>query len=139
MIKFGSNNKWVKVFVDSGSDRTLVGGNIPISQVVPYLLRLRTAGGEELRVRGKCNGRVWTISTDGRLVVRSNSVFLVVQDANFQVLLGKDWIHSNIRSIDIEKHCLHLRSGHVVSMVQGTFRVGLNDHLLFRNRNLCEE
>jgi hypothetical protein len=138
MIKFVSDNKWVKALVDSGSDHTLVGGNIPTSQVVPYVLFLRTAGGEELRVRGKCNGTVWTISTDGRIVVRSNSVFVVVQDANFQVLLGKDWIHSKIRSIDIEEHCLHSRSGQVVSMVQRTFRVGLNDHLLFWNRNLCE-
>jgi len=118
MIKFGSDDKWVKALVDSGSDRTLVGGDIPISQVVPYLLRLRTAGGEELRVRGKCNGTVWTMGTDGR-IVRSNSVFVVVQNANFQVLLGKDWIHSNVRSIDIEDHCLHLRNGQVVSMVQG--------------------
>ena len=118
MIKFGSGDKWIKALVDSGSDRTLVGDGVQISQVVPYLLRLRTAGGEELRVRGKCNGTVWTMGTDGR-IVRSNSTFVVVQNANFQVLLGKDWIHNNVRSIDIEEHCLNLRNGQVVSMVQG--------------------
>ena len=95
-----------------------MGGNLQNSQVSPYLLRLRAAGGEELRVRGKCRGTVWTQGMDGRLL-QSSFIFVVVDHANFQVLLGKDWIHSQVRCIDVEGHCLHLRNGQTLPMIQG--------------------
>ena len=49
MVQLGSGKKWFRALVDTGSDRTLISDSLPLSQLAPYLMRLRAAGGHELR------------------------------------------------------------------------------------------
>jgi hypothetical protein len=118
MVRIGSSSEWIKALVDTGSDRTLISDSVRVGQVSPYLLRLRSAGGEEMRVRGKCKGTIWAMDRDGHQF-SSKTVWIVVQHATFGVLLGKDWIKANVHLIDISEHCLWLKCGRAVVMVQG--------------------
>jgi hypothetical protein len=81
-------------------------------------MRLRAAGGHELRVKGKCNGTLWTCCKEGALL-KSTHNFVVVNGVTFNVLLGKDWIANNVRYIDVQEHCLVMMNGASVPMVQG--------------------
>ena len=118
MVQLGSSGKWVRALVDTGSDRTLVSDSVPHSLLSPYLMRLRAAGGHELRVKGKCNGTLWTCCKEGVMSKTTHSL-IVVNDVAFGLLLGKDWIGNNVKYIDIQDHCLIMKSGASVPMIQG--------------------
>ena len=85
MVQLGSSKTWVRALVDTGSDRTLVSDSVPHSLLSPYLMRLRAAGGHELRVKGKCNGTLWTCCKEGVMSKTTHSL-IVVNDVTFGLL-----------------------------------------------------
>ena len=137
MVKLGSAKDWTKALVDTGSDRTLVSDALAMSQTIPYLLRLRSAGGQLLRVKGKCNGTLWTMSSEG-LIHKTALNLVVVNGVAFNIFLGKDWIHDHVKNIDIDDRCLTLKNGAIIPMLQGDSNVGGQRSLAVKESTLVQ-